>query len=491
MKACSSHDKGRKAYDDWKSTQDLASLDQALEFFRAAAELSKRYGSDSAIAHDLSWYGRTLLEAGHSETAIQFLDESIHFHNRVGSSDGLFRDWGNLHAALLDVALRTEQQQAYETEAFRNRLREARRHCAYFLPKSKGEPINSEAFRVEQGEVGFSSYQLIGTDNVHDCLCVVVFDPLTRKTALAHIDYLTSAESMQCIFDRLPTRKSNSPHFLVRLLGARFSNNNEESRFWKNRSEENIQKVIQYLDGQNVEIVSAALGNKDQPTSMVVDPETFEITEEVPGILNRNWQLANALPLVRSANAPLRIAFDLTVSQERAPILLTVDEVATLRKRFEGKTELEIYEWVRDHRQCNSHQYPVTVEFAVLLAETHKAALEGVAEKVDEKIASLAKAGFQVETGTREEIVETISRGAIHLGEGSENANAPLIELIEKNQLFAIKGKRCAANLKVLKSVEFAGQPYERIEQKYRKPSPERTNYTQSKPTHVVQRCFS
>lgn len=43
---------------------------------------------------------------------------------------------------------------------------------------------------------GFSDKEKIGTDNIQQCVAVILHDPLTKKTALAHVDRFTDASSL-------------------------------------------------------------------------------------------------------------------------------------------------------------------------------------------------------------------------------------------------------------------------------------------------------
>ncbi len=49
---------------------------------------------------------------------------------------------------------------------------------------------------MEQHKVGFADKEKIGTDNIQQCVTVILHDPLTKKTALAHVDRFTDASSL-------------------------------------------------------------------------------------------------------------------------------------------------------------------------------------------------------------------------------------------------------------------------------------------------------
>ena len=205
--------------------------------------------------------------------------------------------------------------------------------------------IAADAHRVEGGEVGFSANEPIGTDNTHDCVTVMLRDPVTKKTALAHIGGDTTEESLELIWRGMP-------YFGIplemRLLGGRqlpitvpetddsylYAKKNNDIARW------NVEKVVRFFHEKPVNVLSADILSPDQPAVVVVDPKTFGIEEKVPGKSNPNATAANALGVLYTGNYleegpeghnPLRHAFDLTRSPERDPILLTGEQMSRLQ----------------------------------------------------------------------------------------------------------------------------------------------------------------
>jgi tetratricopeptide (TPR) repeat protein len=84
---------------------------------------------------------------------------------------------------------------------------------AYELQQGR---IDHEAVRVEQHEVGFSN-QKIGTDNIQQCVAVILHDPVTKKTALAHVDIHTDAKSLSDVIKNFP----NGANLNAYLVGGR------------------------------------------------------------------------------------------------------------------------------------------------------------------------------------------------------------------------------------------------------------------------------
>jgi hypothetical protein len=116
---------------------------------------------------------------------------------------------GGLHEAILSASASKANDEA---EALRARLRPLRERSLDLDYSFRGEGYDNEAYRVEQGEIGFSADKKIGTGRVFDCICIILRNPVTQKTALAHIVANTSSSSLASAFPRLLTRvRSRAP----------------------------------------------------------------------------------------------------------------------------------------------------------------------------------------------------------------------------------------------------------------------------------------
>lgn len=234
-------------------------------------------------------------------------------------------------------------------------------------------PVVPDAYRVEGGEVGFSAREPIGTDNTHDCVTVMLRDPVTKKTALAHIGGDTTEESLQIMWQEMArprverdgsilsrTKRLFSGDFTgawngtkpsapieMRILGGRqlpidvaeddpaypYQKKNNDIARW------NVEKVVRFFQDKHVNVLSADILSPEQPAAVVVDPETFQIVEKVPGKQNPN-AFVNGLMVLYTGNFldegpaghnPLMKAFDLTASPERNPVSLTAKQMAQLQ----------------------------------------------------------------------------------------------------------------------------------------------------------------
>ncbi|WP_339047634.1 hypothetical protein [Candidatus Mesenet endosymbiont of Phosphuga atrata] len=63
---------------------------------------------------------------------------------------------------------------------------------------------DKEAYRINQGNVGFISNGKIGTNDVYDCVALIIQDKKSKKTALAHITTSTNQKFLPNILSYMP-----------------------------------------------------------------------------------------------------------------------------------------------------------------------------------------------------------------------------------------------------------------------------------------------
>ena len=152
-------------------------------------------------------------------------------------------------------------------------MKEIRKNFPYYYYNSNNNIKSLNAYCVLQGQFTISAKELIGTINVHNCVCVIIHNPESKETALAHIDSLTNLESLHNIMKQL--NYNNSTQYQVRIIGARYYNCNNQHL--KDTSQNNLKKVFNFLSQYNVNIISADICNFNQHTNIVVNPQTFEL----------------------------------------------------------------------------------------------------------------------------------------------------------------------------------------------------------------------
>ncbi len=133
--------------------------------------------------------------------------------------------------------------------------------------------IDKEAYNIDQREVGYSNSAKIGTTNIQQCVAVIIHDPDTKQSALAHIDFNTSAKSLGKVIDNFPKDKTLN----VYLVGAR------DRTYDKNTSDANVNKIIKEIKRHpNLDIKVADIKDRGSPSAIVFDPKTGELTNAVP-----------------------------------------------------------------------------------------------------------------------------------------------------------------------------------------------------------------
>lgn len=172
---------------------------------------------------------------------------------------------------------------------------------AYDLQQGK---VDYNAHRVEQHEVGFSNKEKIGTDNIQQCVAVILHDPVTKKTALAHVDKFTDASSLSDVIKQFPPGTKLNAY----LVGGR-----DRSPGSKEVSDENIRKVSTELQKHSsVNVKAADVGDKGAPSGIVFDPQTGKLEHAVPG---KHHETTPERKLLLNVTPKLNFAFDFTQSR--------------------------------------------------------------------------------------------------------------------------------------------------------------------------------
>jgi tetratricopeptide (TPR) repeat protein len=182
--------------------------------------------------------------------------------------------------------------------------KDALKHYAACYDLQQGV-VDYEADRVEQHEVGFSDKK-IGAGNIQQCVAVILHDPITKKTALAHVDiHTTDPKSLAPVIGNFPKDTKLNAY----LVGGR-----DRSQQSKSVSDTNIARVLEQLEKYpTVDIKSADIGDKGAPAGIVFDPKTAELKHAIPG---KHHETTDSRKLLHNLKPELNIAFDLTKSQE-------------------------------------------------------------------------------------------------------------------------------------------------------------------------------
>ncbi len=246
----------------------------------------------------------------------------------IHKANGSLENYEKENQNLLNDSL-TNNDQNKELEArlalasinrVQNKHEEALKHYSKSYDLQQGK-IDYDAVRVEQHEVGFSN-QKIGTDNIQQCVAVILHDPITKKTALAHVDKFTDTRSLANVVANFPPGTKLNAY----LVGGR-----DRSAQSKAVSDDNISRVLSELNNHSeVDIKSADIGDKGAPSGIVFDPQTAELKHAVPG---KHHETTNERKLLHNLQPSLNFAFDLTKSPEmKSPTLTNFDKESLVQR---------------------------------------------------------------------------------------------------------------------------------------------------------------
>lgn len=271
------------------------------------------------------------------------------------------------------------------------------------------------AHRVEEGEIGFSADERIGTDLVSQCVTILARDPKTHKTAIAHIDYQVNLDSLDQLFAGFGDGKIE-----MRLIGA--------SHTESDHSKNNLEKVLRHLADKNVDIISAdILQGPSAAANAVVDPKDFSVEEKIPTRHTINANIGNALLSFCKNGKPLEVQFDLTKNKERAPIFLTREALGDIRKHYEHKDEAEIERYLHHMRY---YDLPIGVDDKLELVHAYQQEWHVLEATLDRTIKAQ---GADAEQAGRAHAA--LAKQRFYIGENAAKANAPIHAWLEHELL--------------------------------------------------------
>ena len=164
----------------------------------------------------------------------------------------------------------------------------------------KQGPLISDALRVEQRELGISDKKKLGTDNIKQCVVLILNNPITKKTILLHVDQVTSEESIV----RAISTFADSESLEARLIGA----NDSYGGDWYG----NLDKVLNVLlkNNRSIDIQSADILDKTPPMAIVFNPDTAELVHGVPGEFHSSTAARQFRAGKLANEKDLRLAFE-------------------------------------------------------------------------------------------------------------------------------------------------------------------------------------
>jgi hypothetical protein len=150
---------------------------------------------------------------------------------------------------------------------------------------SQAGEIDDGALRVEQHEVRISD-QNLGTDNLQQCIAVVVHDSKEKKALLAHVDKYADCKSLNKAIEKFRDGKNNK-NLKIHLIGGR--NDSLKDDLGRIVSHQNLKKILDNLP-EDINIESSNLfespnsGSSEHfvPQAFVFNPQSGEFKNAVP-----------------------------------------------------------------------------------------------------------------------------------------------------------------------------------------------------------------
>ncbi len=444
-----------------ESNPDMSALDSLLD-----SHLNKPINAiDNVYTHiwDLIEIGRIYTAMCHEQPdkitgyfakSIIALEAAFNCAQSRHNSFGAYQASGRLYLCISEVLLSSHAQlTADETRKIEN-IRDFAFKESVQAYVNYGTSFNPNAWRVEQREIGFSSNEPIGTSNLNECISLVVRDPITKKTAVTHIDSNCNIRSLSELFKRMPSH-SEQP-LEVRIIGAQSQADQNLGR----RSIESFRNILGELRKRNVNILSAdVLGFP--PAEFVVIPETGEIRSESPARLNPNRPILSAKALLDPSTATLQTSFDLTVCPQRVPILISKAMLVGMRN---GQTRLSYL-----RRTQNDEPYiPAYLNFYRIADTAYSAEWTKILSHFNS-----AADSHKLSDAQRQLVVSALRDIPIFVGENADICNKPLYEMIDNNLWVPEKkggGKnvKTTFDIRALKAFSFS-PPYKYIEAEFGK----------------------
>lgn len=443
---------------DWEITASPTLLAEAYEFGEKAVAEAQAQADSAAEGYCLLRVASLAMNSEDYQRANAYLRQARGVCEHHHHEDFLAETYAGLYFTLdQEARMHRSAGQQELSAALEKEILEIRTLANDQFPRRFHEPLDHSALRVEQGEVGFSAEQPMGTDHICDCICMIVHDPITKKTALAHIDIGTPQTALEAVFKRLPKRGPREEALQVRLVGARVPSHASSLK--------NIEKVIDALKDRHVDILSADIIDSPKPSTVVVNPEYFTLTEAMPYAPSPDRYIANGSKFFSrlSDYPPLRIAFDTTISLEHAPILLEPHMPTAILRYVAGKADHELREHFSTPDTKISLILPHQPEMSTHVAHAYHLAFAPILAACEQKIAAAEASGIVITDAQKEKVMEGLTRIGIHVGINADRTNQPLLDLIE-HEFLAPHNEDITDNIIALRTFRFEKQPLEFLE---------------------------
>ncbi len=451
---------GDAIFTKWQSSKLPSHLTNASDIYQSAMKSAEESGDGIIQAITLSRYAEVApYFTGSLDTCIRYLLDASMLAEQHGA-----KDFASQYASQLHGVVYSKVKYGIENGIASDQLNpwikilgDIRQRAAKLFRNQHGEAVDEEAYRIEQGEVGFSDNQKIGTDLLIQCVSPIIRNPKTGLTAFAHIDHGTDITSLDFVLERLGYHHGGEP-LQVRLVGGNTEANNGKFQedFFRSVAGHNIFSLLSYLKDKNVNIISSDIMEKDQPSAIVVDPRTFDLTESVPGKLNPDFFLAQGRAMLSEPGKPLHYVFDLSRSEDRAPVLVTQQLAESLNALAEMPIH-SIYEMFTQEGEKVGGLAAERVESVVCLIDNHRKIVNDILLHVGARINELKHFCVSFDNDSVQLIIDSMIVRPIYTGENAEIGNAGLINFVRGDFITLSRdGQTCSVDLGNLESGDFS-----------------------------------
>jgi hypothetical protein len=278
---------------------------------------------------------------------------------------------------------------------------------------SRGVVERPDAIRVEQGEYAVtsasSSIGVVGTYNVEQCRVVYAVNPNTSLHGIAHVDGHTEVSSLGKFFEELSGNKSD---IKITLLGS-----TSRTISGLNNSRNNIAKVDDYLRYAGFKADQIYSEETRHLKDFVIDA-SGTISEGIAthGVEDRPLSV---LPEVKRQGGWLG-TYSLSRATDAIDSTILLDQRAIVQlKEYERNPEKDRAEGIRDPRDTTD--YRLYDESIPKVIDLWNASVDEIMEM---------NSNSKIDPA---ELREMIKSTPIHIGEGSDTKNTPVVDIMNSS----------------------------------------------------------
>ncbi len=415
---------------EWERTKSPKTLQQAYELHESAIESANQTNNPLIKAITLSrCCDIAAFVSKDIGIAIRYMLDASLLAEEAGAMDFASQYAGKVHDYVykkvkfgFENSIPAEQLQPWV-----NILRDMRRRAGKLFKNQYGEPVDADAYRIEQGEVGFSYKERIGTDFLVQCVSPILKNPTNGKIAFSHIDHGTDINSLNAVLGILGYSDHGAP-IMVRLVGGNPDSekgSDLQKKFFSSVARNNIYALFTFFKDKNVNIVSSDILNEGQPTSVVVDPEKFDLYERIPGKYNPDYYLANARAMFSAPGKSLHVAFDLERSKLRNPIFVD-SQLAETAGFWADQSIIEIYDALIGNSKEAGGLVADRVESADQLGGCHRNTVNSLLKEFSLNVQAAQMSGARFSTDDIQKVIDIVTTRPVYLGENAGVANSAL-----------------------------------------------------------------